>query len=537
MRQTGILLKLQFRALIAGLFRRKNGKKSTNPVILVLLGLLLFYVGAVFLGMSAMIAISLCGPLVEAGADAVYFGIFAVMAFAINVFLSARLTETRLFESTDNELLLAMPIPPRAILASRMLFLFLSDLLFTLIVLLPAGVVYLFYGRVSVLGVVAYFLGLMVLPCLSLALSCLIGWLLALVSSRLRNKSLLPTVLTLLFLGVYFAVYSQAQAILAMIVTNVEHSVQAIKTWLFPFWCFGAAITENPLWLLPVIAVSVIPFLLVLFILDRSFIMIATENRGAKKIQYKERRVKEANAVTAFRRREFSRLFSSAPYLINVGLSNVFFLAAGVFLLIRRDMMAGLGEQFSSFGMPAGLLPALMLGGALFLSSMALMGACEISIEGKTIWIAQTLPTDGRAPLLGKLSAALLFYFPAALFFSICAVFAMRPGVIWSLLLLLTPLVFLTFVTVLGLLMNISFPNLTWTDETAAVKQGSSILFTMLIGYGVIGVFAAASGFLSILIPLWIPVAVLTVLMGALTAILAHLLLGIGARRYLKLGE
>lgn len=539
MRTVSILLRVQTRALLSSLFRPKN-RKSTAPLstgMLLLFSLLFLYLIGVFLFMAAGISVALCLPLCEAGADALYFAIMATLTFAINILFSARMTQGSLFESKDNELLLAMPIPPRAILVSRMLFLYLSNLFFSLIVLVPAGVVYLIFGTPSVSGVISYLLGTVTLPLLSLAVSCLFGWLLALLSSRMRNKSLLPTVLTLLFLLLYFLVCSKARDILAYLTGDIAGIVARVRTFLFPFWCYGEAITGNPLWLFLFLLVSVLPILLVLYILDRSFIGIATASHNGPKAKYRARRVDMRSQVGAFRRKELARLVSSSPYLLNAGLGVVFLFVGGIALLIKRGTLADLAVTLGEAGLPDGFIPAILMAAMLFIAAMSLMGACSVSMEGKTIWIAQSLPTDGRAPLLGKLTAAFILYLPATVFASVCGIIALTPGFVWSLLILLLPSVFTVFMCCLGLLFNLMFPRLDWMDETAAVKQGMSVLLTMLIGFASIGLLVVPCVLLSFVAPLWIPVAVVTVLLAAVSLVLYRTLLGYGTKRYFRIGE
>jgi ABC-2 type transport system permease protein len=65
---------------------------------------------------------------------------FAVTNFAMMFIGSIFAAKAQLYEAKDNELLLSMPIPPSAILASRMLTLLLINLAFDLMIAVPAGI-------------------------------------------------------------------------------------------------------------------------------------------------------------------------------------------------------------------------------------------------------------------------------------------------------------------------------------------------------------------------------------------------------------
>ena len=52
------------------------------------------------------------------------------------------------------------------------------------------------------------------------------------------------------------------------------------------------------------------------------------------------------------------------------------------------------------------------------------------------------------------------------------------------------------FNALLGLALNLKLPNLTWTNETAAVKQSMSALLSLLIGWVYVSAMAAGCYFL-----------------------------------------
>jgi ABC-2 type transport system permease protein len=533
MKQLKALILVQLRSLFGeSASKKRRGVSSLIQTGSLLgAGLLLALILASFLFIAGALSLLLCIPLVEAGADVVYFAIMATLAFLVNLFFTARMIQSRLFEAGDNALLLAMPIPPQTILLSRILFLLLSDLLMTAVILVPAGVVYLFVGQASILGILVFAVGILALPFLSLSAASLLGWLLSLISSRLRNKSILPTVLSILFLIVYFAVYMQSEQILAALVSNTDAALLFISRWLFPFFCFGQAVVVSPVWLLLFLFIVAVPASLTFYLLSRSFIRIATSTARTKRVAYREKKARQRSAVAAFRQIEFRRLFSSTVYLLNVGIGILFLIAGGIFLLIKADMLRELGALLGG----KDLIGAIVIATVTMMSSTFLMTSCSISMEGKTLWIAQSLPTDGRAPLLGKLTAALIFYLPAVLFVSVAAVIRIPLGVIWSLLVIATPVAVTVFLSYLGLLFNLLFPRLEWTNEAAAVKQGMSVFLTMTVGFATVGIGALTVFLLSYLMPLWIPVAIVTSLLAIASTVLHLTVMGYGAKRYLSL--
>ena len=106
------------------------------------------YGGIVLLVMGSFF--SLAWPLGElllpAGQEALYFLTMELLALAVGVFAGAFSSYGSLFQARDNDLLLAMPIPPWMIFAVRMSGLYAMCLFYLLLLWVPAEVVYGLYA-------------------------------------------------------------------------------------------------------------------------------------------------------------------------------------------------------------------------------------------------------------------------------------------------------------------------------------------------------------------------------------------------------
>lgn len=100
--------------------------------------------------------------------------------------------------------MLSMPIPPRSILFCRMLPLYAQNFLFCALVQIPAFAAYATNAPVSASLVVSQIVILLLVPLLSLSVSCVLGWLIALVTSRTRHKNVVTIVFSLVFFALYF---------------------------------------------------------------------------------------------------------------------------------------------------------------------------------------------------------------------------------------------------------------------------------------------------------------------------------------------
>ncbi len=202
------LISIRLQSVLSGLTAhdRGSGTRKAGRGAKASVAVLFVFVFAVFLLLFAQVFLTLRDPFVQSGMGWLYFGFMGLMVFLLGFIGSVFLTQTQLFESKDNELLLSMPISPRTILASRLLSLLGINYLYELLIALPCGIVYCMEYRVSAGGVILFLLSCLLLPLLVLTCSALFGWIIAAVSSRMRRKNIVTMVLTIvLFLGyMYF---------------------------------------------------------------------------------------------------------------------------------------------------------------------------------------------------------------------------------------------------------------------------------------------------------------------------------------------
>lgn len=171
-----LLLKKQLSEIFRSYFydAKKNKPRSKASTVSLIVLYVLLMVGVIG-GMFTLFSIGLCAPLHEAGLDWLYFTLFALVGVLMGVFGSVFNTFSGLYQAKDNDLLLSLPIPVRAILASRLLGVYLMGLMFSGVILLPCVIVYWAVGvltAATVLGGIALILAVSLLV---LVLSCLLG--------------------------------------------------------------------------------------------------------------------------------------------------------------------------------------------------------------------------------------------------------------------------------------------------------------------------------------------------------------------------
>ena len=493
------LMRKQFSETVSFMFMSGKAGKRRSVGGMIGYGVLMLYVLACFGFIFFASAGALCKPLVSMGLDWLYFALMGIMATAMGVIGSVFTTQSKLYEAKDNELLLSMPIPSRLILLSRLLGLFGQALVFELLVLLPAAAVYIVNFGMGFSQIIIYILICLLLPLFTLGLSCILGWLTALASSRMRNKSLVSMILSIGFLCLYFYAYSKINTYLQLILVNSEAVGATVKKALYPLYQMGMAAAGSWASLLIFAALVLVFFALIYLLLSVSFIRIATGKRGAAKIKYSEKPMKRSSQGAAkikysekpmkrssqgaaLLKKEALRFWSSPTYMMNCSLGSIMMLIGTVVLVVKLDDFRPILAQIPSLD---AALPLLTAGAIALIGSMNVVTAPSISLEGKTLWLTQSLPVSGWQVLKSKLTLHMLITAVPAFVCMLVLAVVLKVDPVSTLLLLVFSVIYVLLCAALGLMINLKLPNLNWTNETVAVKQSASVIVAMLANWGI----------------------------------------------------
>ncbi len=480
------LLRTRFHALFAGLTRQGRKKddarrKKSSKGAIVLMTVLYLYVAAVLCGAMGFLFWSLAVPYHSLHLDWLYFAMSGTMGLGFSVIGSVFTTQSQLYDAKDNDMLLAMPIPPDKILLSRMLPLMALNLLFAGIVMLPATVVYCIVIRFSVGLVLAQLLCLILICLLAQAIACILGWGLHWLLRRM-NKSVASVVYTVVFLGLYFTVYPRMNEILLTMASNGESIANSLRTWVWPMYAMGKGSLGQIGYLAAFAAICGSTFGLVYWFLSATFLRTATARRIGRRARLNMTDVKAGTAGQAIIRKEL-RLFLSCPvYLTNMGIGLLLIPGLAVAGVIFRDtLLSELGEALPLLKPCISMLICAIL---TFTASMTSISAPSVSLEGKNLWILKSLPVSGRQILLGKLKFHCLLSAPMAA--AAGCVLSITYGCSMPEILLCTaiPAFVMVLNGLLGLIFNLKWPRFDWISEAYPCKQAAPIAITMFAVMG-----------------------------------------------------
>ncbi|MGI6006184.1 MAG: putative ABC transporter permease subunit [Ruminococcus sp.] len=471
--------------LLSSLFR-SSGKKKPGIALKVGMGILGVYVIGCLFFLFAMISAALCLPLHQAGLDWFYFSLMGGISILLNIVGGIFASKTVLFDAKDNELLLSMPIQPLYILMSRMLTLLLLAYLWQAFVLIPAYVVYGFFAGFSAASFFSAIVIFLLLPLISITINALLGWLLAVLSARLPFKHLVSVVLYVAFFALYFYGYSRISSYIQWMTEHGTGIAETVRKTLFPIYHLGAAAGEGSMFsLLLFVICAAVPFAVMMWILSRSFFYITATKKGRIRKKYRENEVHVSSVDMALLKKELRYFGTNSMYMINASTGTVFMLILIVFAVIKIDAL----HQF--IGMIPGRFAGYVGGAAALalasLVSFNIMSAPSISVEGKNLWISQSLPVEPVRILMAKVNMHVVTGGVPVCVAALVLNIILPMDWLSRILVFLLPLCFNLAVGFLGVIVNLRFPKLEWSNETAAVKQGLSPFLTLLLAVVLIG--------------------------------------------------
>ena len=480
------MLKLLLKKQLTEIFRnyfynpKKNRARSKAEIIgyillfvIIMVGLL----GGIFTGLSLL----LCSPLSAAGMDWLYFTLMGLLAILLGTFGSVFTTYSCLYLSRDNDRMLSLPIPVNVLMASRLLTVYLMGAMYSIVVILPAVIVYWIAASASAGTIFGCLLLMLLISVFVLTLSCALGWVVAKISLKLKNKSFITVIISLAFFGGYYFFYFKAQTLIQKLLTNAADYAAKIKGAAYPLYLFGKVGTGDWLAMLMVSAVVIALFAIVWALISRSFLKIATSSGKTEKRVYKEKATKTKSISRALLGKEFSRFLSSPLYMLNCGLGILLLPIAGAALAWKGGTIISVLNGV--FGAREGCTPLILCALICVLASMNDMAVPSVSLEGKTFWLVQSLPVTPWQVLRAKLEVQLLLTGVPALVCFVCLLFIYPYSPLEILLTAFVLLAYVLFSALFGLLIGLMTANMTWTNEVTPIKQSAGVVFAMLSGF------------------------------------------------------
>ncbi len=386
-----------------------------------------------------------------------------------------------LFDATDNDLLLCMPIKPSAILLSRALTLYVFNLVYSLLILLPEGLAYYLFGGFTPLTVLYYVLSLLLIPLLATALSCIMGFIIGRVGELIPNKNLLSIIFGFIMLAVLIVLVIALTPLLNSLIENLAEISESVKQSCPPLYWYGAAMNgERPLYIFFVLLVCAAPMVIVFAYLSKKFVKMVTREKSVHRKEYVPASMRKTPVQLSLLKKELAHFFGTPGYVMNAGLSTIMTILVGFTIFWQGDTITRMVDAY--FTDSSGGLVPLAVGMLLAMSCMMNdVSAPTISTEGKTMWVLRSTPTKTMNVFISKALLNPIVSSPGIIFTAIASAVRLSISSLDVLFIILAPALACMFSGFLGVCINLKLPRLDWTSEITVIKQSMSVIITLLL--------------------------------------------------------
>lgn len=462
----------------------------------------------------------------------------------LSLFFTMFKANGELFGFKDYDMVMSLPISTRGVINSRFINMYLWNTLFSLAIMLPMGAVYAWYGQPAWYFYPLWLLGILLSSLLPTTLAAVLGALITAISAKFKYASGIATILSFVLIvailvgsmslgsadSVVAGLFDSSGNIdigaLSSFVPLISESINQLYP---PAALFTAGVVEGQFWQFILFAgISIFWYLGFVYLLSWRYQQINTAiTSRASRADYQLVTLHQGNQLGALYKKTLMRILKSTVAATNLLMGCLMALiAAGAVLVVGPERFA------QTLEMP-GLLPVLKSAAPFIVAAMASMTntACvSLALEGKTIWLIQSLPISPKTLYDSYLLVNLTFTLPTSIICSALMSLALKPNFWETINLFVTPIVLVVASALIGVMIGNRMAYFDWQEETQLIKQSMMSMLGMLGGVVVIGLCGV---FVTIgIIPLE-PV-ILSLLLSLLVALITGLLYSKEAVRPIK---
>ncbi len=524
----------------------KAGSKAGRVGMSVLIGVsMLILIGA----WSALCAAMTFGFAAVGQSEIVLFAAFFVSVIMTLVFCIASVIGN-LFSAADGALLASMPLKAGAVFFARFAMIYITELLITLLICLPALICHIAIVGGGVWTLLVGLVVVLLLPSMPLALASLLSLLLMRSSAFMRHRERIMTVFGVLFTIVMcFGGQLLGQSMGAMDSDEMSALLAGAGNLLstmsagFPPLAWAAesvALVGDYAYAalrgLGYVAACVGSLLLAGFVgsktyfkgLSASYETASRKKRG--KVKLDSGAMVASSPLRACLRRERMGVMRSPTYATNCLIGVIMFpLMIAVIPIITAmripdeyapnvGMLDLYPTLFAEMGASRGIVFGAVFAVFMFVTFANIAACTAISREGEGFALMKALPVRFSTQCLGKLIFAAITNVLTMLLTAIVAVVFVRTMWLEVLLAGISGTVASVASAALGMTVDVLRPKLKWQSEAEAVKQNINGFFGMLLNIVLAALIAVPTFFVAMFFGAWAGFGLSLLLGGAISA-------------------
>lgn len=402
----------------------------------------------------------------------------AVSSFSI-LFLTIVYSNGILFGSRDMETLLSLPLKSSDIISSKFMFMYLLNFLIGLIFMLPGGIVWGLNGGLNALQIILFFVSIIFVPLMPMCIAACMGIIIVVVSSFFKRRNVIALIVSFAMIGIIG--YIAVSAMKSGNEDSIEIMLSKQITGLYPISGLFMQHQNFPMY----IGVGI--FIVLSVVIFYIFVKIVSLKYGllnylsitrSRYYDTKNSNIRKSIFLALYKK-EMGRFLSSYMAVLNAGLGVILLCVFSIFLFFNSVEQIGessgienINEYLSNF---APLFIASML-------SLSCPAASAISLEGKNIWILQSSPVKVKMILNSKIAVNLTLHLIGYMISIFAFTLKLDMNFIQIINLIIVPICYSIFITVIGISLNKKYPNYEWESEMMVVKQSMPVIVSGFVG-------------------------------------------------------
>ncbi len=400
----------------------------------------------------------------------------AVSSFAI-LFLTIFYSNGILFGSHDMEALLSLPVKGLYIINSKFMFMYLLNFFIGLMFMLPGGIVWVGSESLGAVDIILFFLSILFVPLIPMCIAACMGIIIVVISSFFKRKNIVALIFSFAMIGAigYIAVTAMGNE------NNISITLAKQITGLYPISKLFMQYYNFPMYIGEgfFIFLSTAVFYIFIKIVSVKYRLLNTLAKTTPGYTDNKETYKRKPVFIALYKKEAGRFLNSYIEVLNAGFGVILLCVFSIFLLFNPvEQIVGymgienINEYFSN-------LSPLFIAAMLVISCPA---ASAISLEGKNIWILQSSPVEVKTILNSKIAVNLTLHLIGYMISIFAFMLKLDMNFIQVINLIIVPICYSIFITVIGISLNKKYPNYEWESEMMVVKQSMPVILSGLIG-------------------------------------------------------
>lgn len=466
--------------------KNKNNSKTYKHILPIILFVFVFF--AIYYYADIIIK-----PLIKINVGYIILSLIAIITFFLTLVEGIYKSSSLLFNCTDDNLLLSLPIKRHTVLFIRIFKFYVFELLYNAMFLLPVIVSYAVNVKVGYEYYITSLFMILLLPIIPIFISCVIGVFISFVSTRFKLKNIAQIFITTIFLLVMLYLSYNLESIAKNIASNATSINDFITKMYYPAGVYSKLVTNfNLSDLLVFIIINILLFIILILLFSKVYFKINSKVKEIKVNKHSKNYIVRANSqFLSLVKKELKRFTNTPVFVINAAFGLVLFLIVCVFIVIKSDTFLNFINQYGlslKKNIITEYIPVILFALISFSSLMTSITSSMISLEGKSFNILKSLPIKPFKIIFSKVIAALIIMIPVILIGD-SIMFIKFKFNFFSIIMIISLSIIIPLVSeLIGIIVNLKYPKMNAESDTEVVKQSISSFISVLIGIVLIGI-------------------------------------------------